>query len=274
MNITQIRNATVLIEWGDNRLLVDPMLASKGKIPSLKYATRKRQRNPVVELPVQSDELLASVTHCLITHCQKGHFDHLDRAAVKWLLKRNIPVYCMEDDATYLAQKGLNVHPLIPNSTQTFFNGLVTPVPCLHGKGIIGKWMAHGYGYVIDLPGEPSLYIAGDTILTETIKASVQRHKPDISIIPGGGARLDLGGEIIMGRGDVRAFVEHAEGRVLVNHLEALDHCPVTREQLRSDLADDIATGRVFIPEDGERIAFSASAARLTSPELVASEHH
>ena len=87
MKITQIRNATILIEivveGKKQGILVDPMFAPKGAIPSLKYATKSRRRNPLVELPSNMDELKTRVTCCLITHCQKGHFDHLDRAATK-----------------------------------------------------------------------------------------------------------------------------------------------------------------------------------------------
>src|SRR3712207_1589867 len=79
MKITQLRNATAVVDIGPYRILVDPMLAPKGALPPLKLFDR-RERNPVVDLPPVADALLASVTHCLITHCQKGHFDHLDRA--------------------------------------------------------------------------------------------------------------------------------------------------------------------------------------------------
>ena len=51
-----------------------------------------RLRNPMVELPAAADAALADVTHCLITHCQKGHFDHLDRAGKHWLRERQVPV--------------------------------------------------------------------------------------------------------------------------------------------------------------------------------------
>jgi L-ascorbate metabolism protein UlaG (beta-lactamase superfamily) len=71
MNITQIRNATVLIVVGEHGILVDPMFAPKGAMPSLKYATWSRRRNPLVELPANTDELKSQVTTCLITHCKK-----------------------------------------------------------------------------------------------------------------------------------------------------------------------------------------------------------
>ena len=62
MKITQLRNATVLVELGPYRILVDPMLAPKGALPALKLGGGRR-RNPIVALPEASATLLDSVTH-------------------------------------------------------------------------------------------------------------------------------------------------------------------------------------------------------------------
>ncbi|WP_256667310.1 MBL fold metallo-hydrolase [Pseudomonas sp. ANT_J28] len=93
MKIRQIRNATIILEFGLTRILVDPMLAPKGALPPLRLFGA-RLRNPLVDLPESTANALESVTHCLITHCQKGHFDHLDRAATRWLREKQIPVIC------------------------------------------------------------------------------------------------------------------------------------------------------------------------------------
>jgi L-ascorbate metabolism protein UlaG (beta-lactamase superfamily) len=257
MKITQIRNATVVIKSGDNVILVDPMLATKGSIPSLKYFTKSKRRNPLVELPDQTDEFLKTVTHCLITHCQKGHFDHLDRAATKWLRENNIPVYCSQQDFDFLSKKGLDITALDINDKNNFLNGTVSLVPCLHGKGAIGKLMAHGYGYFIEFPNEPTLYISGDTILTSTVKNFVQTIQPDISLIPAGGARFDLGGDIIMGLEESIEFGEISKGKIIANHLESLDHCPVSRKEIRSEIKNRSWKNRFYTPDDGETLEFS-----------------
>lgn len=260
MKITQIRNATILIETmvegKAQGILVDPMFAPKGAIPSLKYATKSRRRNPLVELPLNMDELKTRVTCCLITHCQKGHFDHLDRAATKWLRENNIPVYCSTQDSEFLTKKGLAVHTLAPSNENKFLSGSVELIPCLHGEGFIGKMMAHGYGYHIQLPDEPSLYITGDTILTKEVKAFVSRIQPDTIVLPAGGANFDLGGEIIMGLSEAIEMGELAEGKLVANHLESLDHCPVTRESIKSETRLRGWEHRFFVPEDGESINF------------------
>lgn len=257
MKITQLRNATIVVEYDQHVILVDPMLAPQGAIPPLKYRSRPRRRNPLVDLPENAPAILERVTHCLITHCQKGHFDHLDRAAVKWLRSRAIPIFCMEGDAAFLARKGLKVMPLkAQGGSQAFLGGSVVPVPCVHGRGVVGKLMAHGYGYFIQWPGEPSLYIAGDTIVTPTVEQLLRTRQPDVSVLPAGGANFDLGGEIIMGAADMVTASQISRHKVIANHLEALDHCPVTRKQLGELRAQENLEGRLLIPDNGETMQF------------------
>lgn len=259
MKITQLRNATALVELGAYTILVDPMLAPKGTLPPLKFLGQ-RERNPIVDLPPVTDSLLASVTHCLITHCQKGHFDHLDRVGKHWLRSRQIPVICTPHDAEHLRQRGLNVSPLAENhhEPQPFLGGEIRTIACRHGKGMVGLLMEHGVGYFIAMPGEPSLYISGDTVFTPAIREFIVRHQPQISLIPAGGARFDVGHEIIMGTREVIAFTQSLKGMVVANHLEALSHCPVQRAELRVAAAHAGVGDRLRIPADGEALEFVA----------------
>lgn len=255
MKIQQLRNATITVEFGQHRVLVDPMLARQGALPPLRLFGA-RQRNPLVELPVEARAALESVTHCLITHCQKGHFDHLDRAGVRWLRERKIPVICTPHDVDYLAQRGLNVRPLLPEHEfpGPFLGGLIRTIRCTHGRGLVGRLMEHGVGFLIEIPGEPSLYLAGDTLLTDEVRACVREHRPAISVVPAGGARFDLGGDIIMGVDEVIEFARLSGKAVIANHLEAISHCPVSRMGLAEAAAR--AQVELLIPQDGEVLEF------------------
>lgn len=267
MKIQQIRNATLILEFGPHRVLVDPMLARKAALPALRLFGAT-QRNPLVELPVSTEHDLQSVTHCLITHCQKGHFDHLDRAGKQWLRERQIPLICTPHDAPYLASRGLNVQPLPRQHQQpsAFLGGSIRTVACTHGLGLVGKLMEHGVGYLIELPGEPSLYLAGDTILTLAVREFVLRHQPEVSVVPAGGARFDIGGDIIMGIEEVIAFTRLVGGAVVANHLEAISHCPTTRSALAAAVIQAGIDARLFIPADGEVLTFAAAVRAPAQP--------
>ncbi len=262
MHITQIRNATVLLEFRagghDVALLVDPMLAEAGALPSLRYLGGTRRRNPLVPLPAAAGPALERATHALITHCQKGHFDHLDRAGRRFLRERGLPVLCMPDDAAWLSNRGLQAQPLTGLQRQPFLGGFVTPIPCLHGRGWVGRLMAHGAGYLIEMPGEPSVYVAGDTVLHEPVRHCLSVLKPDIAVLPAGGARFDLGGEILMDAAEVAEAGRLFAGQLVVNHLEALDHCPVSREDVRREAA--CLGDRLWVPMDGESRRYPAPA--------------
>ena len=256
MRITQLRNATIIIHAGPHHILVDPMLAPKDALPPLRLFDGRRLRNPTIDLPANAAAALAQVTHCLITHCQKGHFDHLDRAGKRWLRERDIPVICTPHDADYLRQRGLHVQALADahDHPQPFLGGVIRTVRCTHGLGMVGALMEHGVGYLIEWPGEPRLYLSGDTVLTATVREFVERHQPDVCVVPAGGARFDVGGDIIMGVDEVVALTAIARGRVIANHLEALSHCPVRRSELRQAASAAGIGARLCIPADGATI--------------------
>jgi L-ascorbate metabolism protein UlaG (beta-lactamase superfamily) len=232
------------------------MLAPRGALPTLKYLAGTRRRNPLVDLPPAAPMLLQRVSHGLITHCQRGHFDHLDRSGKRFLREARVPVVCMPRDAPYLGARGLVVQALQGEHTQAFFHGSITPIPCVHGRGLVGRLMEHGHGYFIDLPGEPSVYIAGDTVLTDDVRQCLAQRQPRVAVLPAGGARFDFGGDILMGAADVLEACRLTSGCVIANHLEALDHCPTTRAGLAAAVSSAGLTERLLIPDDGVALEF------------------
>lgn len=256
MHITHIRNATVIVHIGERHILVDPMLAPKSALPPLRLLDGRRLRNPTVDLPARADAALRQVTHCLITHCQRGHFDHLDAYGKQWLRQTQTPVICTPRDAAYLRQRGLNVQALPQDHEQpsAFFEGRIRTVRCTHGEGVVGRFMEHGVGYYIEMPGEPSLYLAGDTILTQRVRDFVTAHQPCVSVVPAGGARFDVGQDIIMGLDEVIAFTRLSTGMVVANHLEAISHCPVGRADLKAAALQAGLGLRLRVPDDGQTL--------------------
>jgi L-ascorbate metabolism protein UlaG (beta-lactamase superfamily) len=265
MNIHHLRNATFIIESVDHHILIDPMLSDKGMLPAFAYFRHRPLKNPLVPLPDTAYKLLERVTHCLITHSRTfginalQHTDHLDAAGESFLRERNIPVVTRLQDAAYLRKSGLNaVGQLIYWQPEPFLGGTITAVPARHGHGWVHHLMANGAGFYLVLPDEPTIYISGDTVYTADVERALTQLKPDVAVMAAGSARLDVGDSILMTPAELVRFARNASGQVIANHLEALNHCPTTRDGLKQVLKREGLVSKVMIPADGETIALSS----------------
>jgi L-ascorbate metabolism protein UlaG (beta-lactamase superfamily) len=253
MKIQHLRNATTLLSLGEHRFLVDPMLSLPGAMPGFKMFGGGRRRNPIVPLPAAASEALAAATAVILTH---EHPDHFDRAGLAWVKERGLPVYTNGIDAPSVRRKGLDAHLL-----ETGVLGLeVETVRSRHGRGLLGWMLGPVAGYYLAHPGEPSVYLLGDSILTENVLEAVERLQPDVILAPAGAANMGLGGNILFSVDELLELTRRARGQVVFNHLEALDHCPTTRAGLRERLLEEGLAGRTFVPEDGETLTFDAPA--------------
>ncbi len=255
MKIHHIRNATMVIETGNLVLLIDPMLGAKGTAaPPFAFIRYKPKRNPIVDLPENCQPILDKVTHCLITH---KHPDHIDKAAEDFLTEKNIPVICSVLDETYFKEKGLNVVQTVEYwKRDNFLNGKIEGIPARHGYGYVAKPMGNVMGFYLEFPEEQSIYLSSDTIYTEDVEKVLTDYKPDISVVASGTARLDFFEPLLMRVDDILKFTKTAPGKVIANHLEAVNHCPTKRSELKSHFAQEGLSEKTFIPEDGEFIAF------------------
>jgi len=50
-------------------------------------------------------------------------------------------------------------------------------------------------------------------------------------------------------------IAEFAKGKIIANHLEALDHCPVTRKELRAAIKIRNWEHKLYVPNDGETVS-------------------
>lgn len=256
MKIQHIRNACMVIHTSKDKILIDPCLDPKNSLRSFTFFRPKPQRNPIVDLPSNAEAILNQITSGLITHCRGGHLDHLDTSGIRLLAKKQVPVYCNFLDEPYLRQNNINTIPLTINKRSNFLKGNITAVPAVHGYGLIGKLMGPGTGYFIELPGEKTLYISGDTILNQTVRHILTDLRPDIAVLNAGTATLDLGKSILMPMSELLDFIRIAPGKVIAVHLDALNHCLTTRAMLKDAVAKEGLSDKVIIPADGELMEF------------------
>jgi L-ascorbate metabolism protein UlaG (beta-lactamase superfamily) len=259
MRVTLLRNATLVVEGADQRLVVDPFLSPPRRWPPLSLIRSRPALNPTAPLPGGYREQLAEITGALVTHFRFGHADHLDGEGKRLLAGAGVPTACQPPDARTLRRAGIDAHPVPPDRTIGLLGGELSSVPALHGRGLVGRLMGPGVGFLLRLSGEPSLYLSGDTVLTDEVRAALEREQPDIAVLHSGGARLDIGPPILMTLDEQLEFVRLAPGRVIAVHLEALDHCGITRAKLKEVLKAAGAFDSVDIPADGETISVQAT---------------
>jgi len=250
MKIQLIRNATLRISMAGTTLLTDPVLLPRHGIDSFAGI----ERNPTVDLPFPAEEVIKDIDMVLVSHL---HLDHFDDGAKK-MLPKDIPILCRQVNEADL--KNYEFFKGDPIETQmTWQNIEITPTSGRHAGN--EKWEAilgRVSGFVLRAPGEPVVYWAGDTVLYDEIEAILTSVKPDIILTHSGGAELGDSGPIVMDAGQTIDVCKLCpDARVVAIHMEALDHCKVSRQALR-DLATEnkIPRDRLFIPEDGEILIF------------------
>jgi L-ascorbate metabolism protein UlaG (beta-lactamase superfamily) len=219
--------------------------------------TPNQRRNPLVDLPFDDETLhrvLGEISGVLVTHL---HNDHWDARAVE-LLDKALPILCQPEDEARIRERGFSdVRPVV--TEQIFYGISFTRTPGQHGTGEIGRRMAPVSGFVVRDPIEPTLYIAGDTIWCDDVAEVLQRDQPAVTIVNSGGARFLTGDPITMTAEDVVQVCRAAPAtRVIATHLEAINHCLVTRADLRDVLVAAGVAEQVTIPADGEWLDLSA----------------
>jgi L-ascorbate metabolism protein UlaG (beta-lactamase superfamily) len=249
MRLWLLRHATLRIDVRGLRLLVDPQLDAAGARPAVADTANDR-RNPLVELPEPAQVAASNANAVLVTHT---HRDHLDGTALE-LLDKDIPVLCQPPDEEILRGHGFtDVRPV--QDTAGLRGLTVTRTAGRHGTGEIGERMGPVSGFVLAGDQEPTLYVAGDTIWCPEVAAALDTHDPDVVVVNAGAARFRDGDPITMTDDDVVRVAEHApRARVVAVHMEAVNHCELTRSDLHNRLHAEGLEGRVTVPLDGTEI--------------------
>src|SRR5215212_7732854 len=249
VQIQLIRSATLVVSFAGHTLLVDPMLGSAGSMDPLENTPNSR-RNPLVELPFDAqtlDNLLARIDAVLVTHT---HRDHWDPRAIELLPKR-MPILCQPEDAARIRSDGFA--EVLPIDARRMWRDIeLIRTGGRHGTGEIGRQMAPVSGFTLRAAGEGTLYIAGDTIFCPEVEEALLENRPDVTVVNAGAARFLVGDPIVMTAQDVvRVCLTLPTTRVIAVHLEALNHCPLTRDELKEKLREEGLLQQVDIPEDG-----------------------
>ncbi|WP_423798223.1 MBL fold metallo-hydrolase [Neobacillus sp. SAB-20_R2A] len=249
MNIQQIRNATVVVEYAGKKFLIDPMLAEKGSYPPFPNSPRQDQKNPLVSLPTSIDNIINNIDAVIVTHL---HYDHWDEVA-KEALPKEIKIFAQnEEDAKEFRNAGFqNVDVL---QEDTVFKGIqLIKTKGEHGRGEILKIAGLVCGVVFKHSSEKTLYVAGDTVWYDAVQEVIQTHKPEIIVVNAGDNQFFEGGSLVMGKDDVYEVYKAApNAKIIAVHMEAVNHWALSREELKNFANEKGISSNILVPDDGE----------------------
>ena len=246
MRLQLIRHATLWLEYAGEQFLIDPMFSDAGQNPPIVNSTNDR-RNPLVPLPFAMNKWLHPDA-VIVTHL---HRDHWDETTVN-ILSKTTPIICQPEDDETIISSGFNSVTAV-NERFTFKEVTIIRTSGKHGTGDIEKKMGRVSGFVFKGVGQPTLYIAGDTIWCDHVKQVIDEHEPSIIVVNAGGARFAFGDAITMDSDDVVSLCRYAPyARVVAVHMDAINHCLVKRTDLQSRLDSSGLNAQVIIPEDGD----------------------
>lgn len=229
--------------------MVDPMLGDPGAMPAITNSPNLRP-NPLVPLPIAAATALTGVDALLVTHTHPDHWD----ASATTLVPRQATLFIQPPDAETFAKRGFSDARAVDRSVT--WNGItIARTGGQHGRGDMARKLAPVSGYVLSRAGAPTLYIAGDTVWCPDVADAISLHRPDVIVVNSGAAQFLEGGPITMDGDDVLEVCRAApKAKVVAVHLEAINHCILTRSALRDALARSPLKPSVIIPGDGDQV--------------------
>ncbi|WP_368298520.1 MBL fold metallo-hydrolase [Cytobacillus firmus] len=253
MNIQQIRNATLVVNYAGKKFLIDPFLAEKGTYPPFPNSLRQDQNNPLTELPASIDEIIHNVDAVIVTHL---HLDHFDDAA-KQALPKDIKMFVQnEEDAAEVKNTGFNNIEVLRENT-VFGDIQLIKTKGEHGRGEILKLAGLVCGVVFKHHSEKTLYVAGDTVWYDAVQEVIKKHSPEVIVVNGGDNQFFEGGSLVMGKEDIYEVSKTApDAKIISVHMEAVNHWTLSKEELKSYSIDKGFSDQLLVPEGGESCSF------------------
>lgn len=190
-----VGTATTIIRFGGFAILTDPNFLHKGDHVHLGYGIQsERLTNPAIEL----DEL-GPIDFVLLSHYHDDHFDEF----VEQNLDKQLPIVSTPDAVAKLRDKGFESGIALKKwESLTVSKGdaklRITAMPARHGPPVVNLALPETMGSMLEFQGTRgtsiyNLYISGDTLVFDDIRAIPQRY-PDIDL-----ALLHLGGTRVAG---------------------------------------------------------------------------
>ena len=262
MQIEQIRNATIIMDYAGKKFLVDPWLAPQGSNGTFKElgmqseaicAEHNELAMPICALSKSVAEILNGVDYYIITHIHPDHIDMYPDGTVGKVLNHNTPVFVQnKEDGEVLKKSGFTDVQVMTENTQI---GEITLIktPALHGTKVpCGK----ASGFILQHKNEKSVYV-GDTIFYDEVQKILQQYQPEVIILNACAATFNTFGRLIMDDSDVANVHKVCpNAKIIASHMDNVAHATLTRKTLGEKLQQRNIADKILIPSDGEVYIF------------------
>ncbi len=255
MKITQVRNATLIIEYDNTKFLVDPWLMPKNYMEGFVAAVNSEIRQPRVELPFEIEKIV-DVDAVIITHIHPDHWDEFAERSIN----KNLKIFVQSEiDKNYILTKGFVDVEILADDGTKYNNIKLYRTPTQHGKREILKPLCDSIGMPYDAMGvifksqnEKTLYLAGDTIWCDEVKNTLGMYNPDVIILNACAATVLNGERLIMNIEDIEKVIKNAPNSIVIaSHMDTVSHLTITRDDLLK-YKEKMSFANLLIPNDGE----------------------
>ncbi|MDF9867059.1 L-ascorbate metabolism protein UlaG (beta-lactamase superfamily) [Bacilli bacterium PM5-3] len=254
MKFTQVRNATIILNYNGKKILFDPWLAKKGSLRSITSPDEKKNaiKNPTANLPISISEIVKDIDACIITHI---HIDHVDEDSMKNINKDTKIFVQNTEDCLQIKGFGFNNIEILSENGLLFDNITLYKINGQHGET---PETAEGMscGVILKSDNEPTTYVCGDTIWYGEVKKAINEHNPNVIVLNACDARLMDTGRLIMNLDDIKKVRETSlDSKIIISHMEAVNHAFINRCDVR-EFVENNCLDNIYIPNDGESYDF------------------
>jgi L-ascorbate metabolism protein UlaG (beta-lactamase superfamily) len=223
--ITYIGGPTALLEYAGLRIVTDPTFD-----PPQAYAEPGSSTLVKTAGPALSRGELGPVDLVLLSH--HSHKDNLDWEGLE-LIAQGVPTLSTLQAASDLW--GGSVIGLDNWETHELGEVTVTAVPALHGPPGSERQVGPVIGFVLEAPGEPTVYVSGDNASLPLVRQIAERFEAvDVAVLFAGAARVPrLEGALTLTAEDAVAAASALKAKRVVGlHCEDWEHFSESREDL------------------------------------------
>ena len=228
--ITFIGGPTALLEYAGLRIVTDPTFDAPQIYEDPDETTLVKTTGPAI-----AREDLGTVNLVLLSH--HGHKDNLDWEGLE-LIAQGIPTLSTRQAADDLF--GGSVVGLDNWESYDFGSVTITAMPALHGPPGSEPMVGPVIGFMLESPGEPTIYVSGDNASLPLVEQIADRFAPvDIALLFAGAARVaEIDADLTLNSTDAATAARLLGARLVVGlHTEDWTHFSHSRSQLESAFA-------------------------------------